>query len=343
MHKDLVFGFFANASCMLRANGEIHVNHKTTPPFSYWNIEELAMQSCLMLIECSDFNKEDYPGYNNKRGDSNRCDLPFPLGKCSTFKFIYNPRIRKNHFRRNNHMKVSRQQAILPFQEIQTMEQFPARVDLNYFPQTSLFPKLNEQVISGFELRMRNGYTPISREVTSVFDLTNGYTPIPRDLTNGYTSISRDYFNNVAETHGRVPSSADYYACDMIPNTQRSLQPMESLQSLQPRRTSTSYRYSLADPNRRTMDIASPLPLGARNEGYQVFGGSSSYLQESLQNAERSCYCCDGPRPDFARYKYNADLPGRTLNGEIYVRNELHPSLVVDRFKLSNRIPHTLF
>lgn len=30
---------------------------------------------------------EDYPGYSNKRGEGDRCDQPFPLGECSTFKF----------------------------------------------------------------------------------------------------------------------------------------------------------------------------------------------------------------------------------------------------------------
>ncbi|KAI5408918.1 heavy metal-associated isoprenylated plant protein 41 [Lathyrus oleraceus] len=130
MHVDLVFGFFKNASYMFRINGEVHVNHKTTPPFDTWNIEKLAEQSFLMMIECADFKQEAYPGYNNKRGHRSRCDDPFPLGKCSTFKFIYNPRSLKDHLRRN-HVEVSRQQ------EIQNMERFPASVHLNYHPQTT--------------------------------------------------------------------------------------------------------------------------------------------------------------------------------------------------------------
>ena len=91
MHRDLVHGFFRNASGMLRANGEIHVNHKTTAPFSHWNLEELASQNSLVLFECVDFKKEDYPGYNNKRGAGSRCDEPFRLGACSTFKFRFSP------------------------------------------------------------------------------------------------------------------------------------------------------------------------------------------------------------------------------------------------------------
>ncbi|KAK2986954.1 hypothetical protein RJ640_004915 [Escallonia rubra] len=88
MHRNLVDGFFKNASGMLRVNGEIHVTHKTTAPYSQWNIEELAVSNSLVLIECSSFKIENYPGYNHKRGSGVRCDEPFPLGECSTFKFI---------------------------------------------------------------------------------------------------------------------------------------------------------------------------------------------------------------------------------------------------------------
>nr|GMC49787.1 heavy metal-associated isoprenylated plant protein 41-like [Ipomoea batatas] len=91
MHRELIRGFFRNASRMLRAFGEIHVSHKTTGPFCRWNLDELAKESSLVLIDCVDFNKADYPGYNQKRGDGARCDEPFPLGECRTFKFIFPP------------------------------------------------------------------------------------------------------------------------------------------------------------------------------------------------------------------------------------------------------------
>ncbi|XP_019196226.1 PREDICTED: uncharacterized protein At4g26485-like isoform X1 [Ipomoea nil] len=91
MHRNLISGFFRNASGMLRPYGEIHVNHKTTGPFGRWNLAELASMSSLVLIDCVDFKNADYPGYNHKRGHGSRCDEPFPLGKCSTFKFIFSP------------------------------------------------------------------------------------------------------------------------------------------------------------------------------------------------------------------------------------------------------------
>ncbi|KAA3467249.1 heavy metal-associated isoprenylated plant protein 41-like [Gossypium australe] len=95
MHRNLVQGFFRSARGMLRANGEIHVNHKTNTPFSLWNLKKLASGCSLALIQRVDFNVEDYPGYHNKRGDGSRCDEPFPLGKSSTFKFGFCPRAKK--------------------------------------------------------------------------------------------------------------------------------------------------------------------------------------------------------------------------------------------------------
>ncbi|KAK4594494.1 hypothetical protein RGQ29_018252 [Quercus rubra] len=94
MHRNLVHGFFSSARGMLRADGEIHVNHKTTAPFCHWNRRELALKNWLVLIGCVDFKKEDYLGYNNKRGDGSRCDESFPLGECSTFEFRLSPTAR---------------------------------------------------------------------------------------------------------------------------------------------------------------------------------------------------------------------------------------------------------
>ena len=35
---------------------------------------EIGIKSFLRPIECVEFKKEDYPGYNNKRGDGSKCD-----------------------------------------------------------------------------------------------------------------------------------------------------------------------------------------------------------------------------------------------------------------------------
>ncbi|KAJ1393035.1 hypothetical protein SESBI_35356 [Sesbania bispinosa] len=323
MHKDLVFGFSMNASCMLRANGEIHVNHKTTPPFNNWNIEKLAMQSFLTLIECAIFKKEDYPGYNNKRGDRFRCDEPFPLGKCSTFKFVYNPRARRN-LKRRNHMVFSTQQTNLPSQEIQdVVVQLPTSADPNYYPQTSYIPKMNEAVTSIFSLT--NGYTPISRNY-----LKSAVEQLPTPVDVNYypqrghipkmNEAVREVHGYVREAYGGTAASGDYDAHHNISlGSRRSLLPMESLQSLQPWPTSTNVRYSLTD-HVRAMDI--PLSHGARYEGYC---GSSNYLQgATCRAAQRASYCYefDIVRPDFEMCI--DEEPRRTLTGDIYVQNELH-------------------
>ncbi|KAK8623151.1 hypothetical protein V6N13_118042 [Hibiscus sabdariffa] len=95
MHRKLVRCFFWSARGMLRDNGEIHVNHKTDSPYCLWNLEELATKSSLALIQRVGFYIEDYPGYQNKRGDGSDCDVPFRLGESSTFKFSFHPRAKK--------------------------------------------------------------------------------------------------------------------------------------------------------------------------------------------------------------------------------------------------------
>jgi len=72
---------------MLRPYGKVHISHKIGDPFHKWNLEELASRTSLILVECANFSIKDYPGYSNKRGDGLRCDQPFPLGECRTFKF----------------------------------------------------------------------------------------------------------------------------------------------------------------------------------------------------------------------------------------------------------------
>lgn len=82
---------------MLQPHGEIHVRHKTSPPFCNWNLADLADINSIALLKSIAFRIEDYPGYNNKRGDGSKSDEPFPLGECSTFIFIH-----KDYFRYPN-------------------------------------------------------------------------------------------------------------------------------------------------------------------------------------------------------------------------------------------------
>lgn len=50
-----------------------------------WEIEKLANEVGLGLLEKVPFYSWDYPGYKNKRGNGGRCDESFPIGACSTF------------------------------------------------------------------------------------------------------------------------------------------------------------------------------------------------------------------------------------------------------------------
>ncbi|KAJ6800090.1 heavy metal-associated isoprenylated plant protein 41-like [Iris pallida] len=87
VHKELVSDFLKNSIHMLRSHGEVHISHKIGYPYDQWNLEEIASNNSLVLIERARFIIEDYPGYSNKRGDGSRCDEPFPLGECCTYRF----------------------------------------------------------------------------------------------------------------------------------------------------------------------------------------------------------------------------------------------------------------
>ncbi|XP_050368877.1 uncharacterized protein At4g26485-like [Argentina anserina] len=88
LHQDLVRGFFASAYEMLNESGQVHVTHKTAYPFNKWEIVKLAEEAGLYLVEEAAFSIWDYPGYINMRGSGHSCDQTFPVGQCSTFKFV---------------------------------------------------------------------------------------------------------------------------------------------------------------------------------------------------------------------------------------------------------------
>ncbi|WVZ65330.1 hypothetical protein U9M48_014711 [Paspalum notatum var. saurae] len=86
-HRELVWGFFHNAVWLLRPSCEIHISHKIGSAYNKWDLEGLASGASLVLVDKVPFRQEDYPGYNQKRGEGARCDEPFNLGLCFTFKF----------------------------------------------------------------------------------------------------------------------------------------------------------------------------------------------------------------------------------------------------------------
>ncbi|XP_042518310.1 heavy metal-associated isoprenylated plant protein 41-like [Macadamia integrifolia] len=88
LHQEVMKGFFRSARDMLKAKGEAHVTHKTSYPYNKWDLEILAGLAGLCLAEEVEFIKQDYPGYDNKRGDGDRSNDSFRVGMCSTYKFI---------------------------------------------------------------------------------------------------------------------------------------------------------------------------------------------------------------------------------------------------------------
>ncbi|XP_047178757.1 uncharacterized protein LOC124845661 [Vigna umbellata] len=301
MHKALVHGFFNNASCMLRANGEIHISHKTTEPFSYWDIENLAAQCFLTLIERADFKIEDYPGYNNKRGDAYRCDEPFPLGKCCTYKFVYIPEGKRKRSRMKR-MMVPRHNRNLQIEEIEyAVEQLPTSAHLNYYPTASHFLKLKEET----------SFTGVhSSNMTEVHG--RGFPP------GGYSSLGMS--RGPPRTFQPWPASANvrYSVTDHIRTmetvpeplyTRRILQPMEEWQSLQPGPTSPYIRYSLTD-HIRTMETVP----------------ESLYTRRTLQPMEE--WQSLPPKPTSAHIRYSLTDHIRTMETvpePLYTRRTLQP------------------
>ncbi|KAM5586822.1 uncharacterized protein ABKV19_005645 [Rosa sericea] len=84
-------GILHSACEMLKESGEVHVTHKTSHPFSKWEIVKLAEEAGLYLVEEASFTRGDYPGYLNKRGSGKKCNRTFPVGQCSTYKFAKLP------------------------------------------------------------------------------------------------------------------------------------------------------------------------------------------------------------------------------------------------------------
>uniref|UniRef100_M1C175 25S rRNA (uridine-N(3))-methyltransferase BMT5-like domain-containing protein n=1 Tax=Solanum tuberosum TaxID=4113 RepID=M1C175_SOLTU len=57
MHKNLVGSFFGSAKKMLRVDDQIHVTHKTAPPYDLWDLVGLGSGNSLICIECADFKR----------------------------------------------------------------------------------------------------------------------------------------------------------------------------------------------------------------------------------------------------------------------------------------------
>lgn len=78
--------FLENAKKMVSENGEIHITHKTNSFHMEWKLESIACDvHGLRLVEAVEFNLDDYPGYNTKRGFGG--DDNFNCYPSKTYKF----------------------------------------------------------------------------------------------------------------------------------------------------------------------------------------------------------------------------------------------------------------
>ncbi|GFY93630.1 methyltransferase small domain protein, putative [Actinidia rufa] len=83
--QKLVRLFIKNAKKMIDKMGEIHISHKSNYFFREWNLEGLATNEGLRLIESLHFRFTDYPGYHTKYGFGG--DKNFNCNPSKTYKF----------------------------------------------------------------------------------------------------------------------------------------------------------------------------------------------------------------------------------------------------------------
>ncbi|XP_015896784.3 heavy metal-associated isoprenylated plant protein 41 isoform X1 [Ziziphus jujuba] len=215
-HRSLVYCFFRNARSMLRANGEIHVNHKTKAPFCDWKIHELALGNCLSLIECVDFKIEDYPGYNNKRGDGNRCDEPFYLGECSTFKFRWFSKSNKKHGVASNmssrrgipqQFQVGKPSYSSLFRISQRGHVVPSdyNPDHSAFPVTKQIQKKPSSIDVSYPLKGYNTIVDHSPQHVAVLPMTPSFQSQPTSFGFAYPQTDRISNSSLNFSHGGFP------------------------------------------------------------------------------------------------------------------------------------------
>ncbi|GLE05247.1 hypothetical protein PINS_up014247 [Pythium insidiosum] len=85
LNKALLSAFFGHVAAMLTpGRGQVHVTHKTKPPYSQWGIEALAEAKGLAHVRSVVFDRCLYPGYSNKKVLSRGS---FPIWDSQTFVF----------------------------------------------------------------------------------------------------------------------------------------------------------------------------------------------------------------------------------------------------------------
>ncbi|CAM8884629.1 unnamed protein product [Rhodiola kirilowii] len=90
-NQRLVRLFMENCVKLIEEKGEIHIRHKSTRFFRQWNLEGLASEAGLVLIEEAPFDIRGFRGYNTKYGFEGaqfRSDYNFDCHSSCTYKFV---------------------------------------------------------------------------------------------------------------------------------------------------------------------------------------------------------------------------------------------------------------
>jgi len=85
-NKRMLKLFFSKVIDLLVPGGEVHLVHKTKPPYNQWDIEEQVGDSGMKLAGAIVFDREQYPGYINRKALVGRGS--FPISDARTFVFV---------------------------------------------------------------------------------------------------------------------------------------------------------------------------------------------------------------------------------------------------------------
>lgn len=86
INRNLLLAFFTSAKCKVVFSGQIHVTLKTRPPYSNWNMEQLATEAGLVLKHICAFRPNKFPGYRHRTTDPQA--KVFDPNHCKSYVFI---------------------------------------------------------------------------------------------------------------------------------------------------------------------------------------------------------------------------------------------------------------
>lgn len=80
-----------NSAKLIKEDGEIHIRHKSNYFFRLWDLEQLASEAGLVLMDEAPFDASMFRGYNTKYGFEGArfgSDYNFDCCPSCTYKFV---------------------------------------------------------------------------------------------------------------------------------------------------------------------------------------------------------------------------------------------------------------